>query len=541
MKIIVFSTDLIPLPGLPTSGTALRTYGLAEGLRAHGHEVSISVPLTALEGFSRSSASGDLPTQTRRALDELKRTAFTFFNQAERVADAKPDLIICGHWPAMLLRTKPSQALAIDLAGPHLLERHYQGSPDQESAILAKLGVIATADYFIVSGPSQRLYFLSFMMRAGIDRPESRIATIPMPLNPTLPVRGSELSDAYPRFIFGGVFLPWQDPSWGLTRLVNQLEKRGRGTLKLIGGKHPNYNINQGTYAGLFSSLAKSKRTEVQPLLPFEQFISELSNADVALDLMSWNLERQLAVTIRSTTYLWAGLPVIYNDFADLGALIQHYDAGWLVPPGDEKALTEVCAQIFEDPNLVAKKGMNAQELARREFAWDRAVRPLLDFSGKRSASMLRETDAAVDYPEKTDRRVYRGHPVEQYFQSRVNGLSRVECKIATHGLTSFKPVSFHLSELEAQSVRPVANLEVSNLAKWNNQWLALDFDPIPDSAGKIYALRISCEDAAPEESISPWSLCWSPYPMRGLQYGDRMLSDEAICLRTTASVVPHA
>ena len=357
MRILVFTTDLIPLPGVATSGTALRTWGIAQGLKAHGHEIVISVPRSALSGFNRTAASSDLPSETIAMLGELKRLAFDSSNQEEILATVNPDAIVCGHWPAMTLSQKPRQPLIIDLAGPHILERHYQKSDNQPGAIIAKLNAVASADSYIVSGPSQRLYFLSYLLRAGVDDAAGRIAEITMPLDPNLPdfpVRG--LAADSPRFVFGGVFLPWQDPSRALLGLSAELTARGRGMLRLIGGKHPNYDIDSALYRELFAELSKNSRVTTLPMLPYEKFISELGQSDVALDVMRWNLERQLAVTIRSTTYLWAGVPVIYNDFADLAGLVRNYDAGWTISPDDPSALKQVIEQIYSDPSVIAAK-----------------------------------------------------------------------------------------------------------------------------------------------------------------------------------------
>lgn len=543
MKVLVFATDMLPVAGLPTSGTALRTYGLVQGLRAQGHEVIVSVPADAIAGFTKANDLSSLPNSTRHTIEQFNNLAFDSFNQGEILQEVDPDLILCGHWPALTLRSKPRQPIVVDLAGPHLLERHYQGSPDQQHAILGKLGVIATADYYIVSGPTQRLYFLAFMMRAGVPRPETRIATITMPLNPSLPERAAHTGD--PRFVFGGVFLPWQDPSRGLDSLAQYIAERNRGTLKLIGGPHPNYPINEGKYRELFERLKARDFVQALPMLPFEQFTAELSSADVALDLMAWNLERELAMTIRSTTYLWAGLPVIYNDYADLGRVITSYDAGWQVDPADKNALVKVLDEIYDDPECVRRKSHNAQRLARQIFSWDRAVEPLLQLIGTAGTVSSNHTDILVDYPENAELTISRGRVLRQYFVCRLSGLNKVECRIATHGRTIKSPVHFRLYEIgDHQTARSLAESKGRLVSETvategglgNNEWFCLESPPINDSQGKTFALEIESPGAAEEESIAPWALRSSPYPLIGLFHAGRRLEHSAICLRTTCS-----
>lgn len=547
MRILIFTTDLPPLHGVPTSGTALRTYGFAQGFRAHGHEVILSVPKYALYGFKKSFDTESLSADVRAELRTLEQFAFDSFNQADVLGEVQPDLIFCGHWPAYTLKHKPSQLMVMDLAGPHLLERHYQKAGNQDGAILGKMLSMAKADYYVVSGQSQRLYFLSFLFRAGIEKAEQRLITAPMPLDPQLPPLHGKVSKDFPHFLFGGVFLPWQNPSWGLQTLVDEIERRGAGHLQLIGGKHPNYPVQEGHYKKLFKSLAESSHVSVQPMLPFEEFTEQLAGADVAFDVMNWNLERELALTIRSTTYLWSGLPVIYNDFADLGQLIRKYDAGWLVSPGDEAQLSKVLDQIYSSPDLVLAKQRNAQQLAREEFSWDKAVLPILNLAGGASFQKEREVDLAIDFPGSAELLVHGENRVEQQFVCRINGLSKVECKISTHQRDELSPLSCRLIELNTQgltAVPPKGRQQEKILAEKtfdaaelkNSEWLTLTLPPQKKSAGKILALQLSAPQAKPQTAISPWNIKTNDFPTLALYYGNREMKHNCLSLRTICS-----
>lgn len=546
MKILVFTTDVIPLPGLPTSGTALRTFGLIQGLRAHGHEVLVSVPKSALSGMLRSLDLNELSVEVRRQIDELKTLAFDSLNQSFILNELRPDAVLCGHWPAFTFQTKPSQALIVDLAGPHLLERHYQGSPNHLGATMGKLAIVASADCFIVSGPTQRLYFLSFLLRAAVPNPEKRMVEITMPLDPNVPTRSFDAFPAkdYPRVVFGGVFLPWQNPAAALEQTAETLLNKERGMLRLIGGSHPNYKIREGIYTKLFSALAKNPRVSTSPMLPYERFVEELQSNDVALDVMKWNLERELAMTIRSTTYLWSGLPVIYNDYADLGRLIRRYDAGWTVTPGAREQLSAVFDEIFSSPETVRRKSENASRLAREVFSWDRAVEPLLEHLVHRRGSAVREVDIIVDFPDNANLPVSDREPIEQHFFSRVDGLNRIECRLATHNREITKPVTFSLFEVAASSPtgpvshngprKLIAQKSVASEEMKNNEWFVFDMPRIPDSAGKTFALRIESAQSDPTRCMSPWAVRGEPFPLLGLYHGGTRVDHASLCLRTT-------
>ncbi len=544
MKILVFTTDMIPLEGLPTSGTALRTFGLIQGLRQQGHEVVVSVPTSALEGMKKAKDLSSLPSSLQAEIAELSALTFDASNQNAILSEIGPDVVICGHWPAMTLATKPSQTLIIDLAGPHMLERHYQGSSNQIGATLGKLAAISNADYFIVSGEKQRLYFLSFLLRAGIERPESKIIKVVMPLDPALPPVREENSKEYPHFVFGGVFLPWQNPAAGLRAVRDSISKQQKGKLTLIGGTHPNYKIKEGVYAKLFEELSSHPSVEVKPMLPYTEFKKTLSEVDIAIDLMEWNLERELAVTIRSTTYLWAGVPVIYNDFADLALLIKKYDAGWCVAPGDTEALDAIFEEIFNNPQLIIEKSRNARKLAEEVFSWDRAVRPLLDFLVKPETKRLKETDVSYDFPDSADRVICASKEIEQHFVCRINGLTRVECRLATHNRSIPEEINLQLYEVQSASNGSVRHDAMKLLASEklaakdlkNNDWHALDIAPLTGSAGKTYALRISSREELETQAVSPWTVKGSPYPLKGFYQASKLVEQTSLCLRTTCA-----
>lgn len=543
MQILAFTTDVIPLPGLPTSGTALRTWGLIEGIRAHGHRVTISVPKNALRSLEQSIGSAVQSADERRAISlqlaELEEHAFDSINQGSIIQGLRPDAILCGHWPAMTLQSKPEQPLIIDLAGPHLLERHYQGMRNHVAAVLGKLHAISCADYFIVSGPRQRLYFMSFLLRAAIDEPEKRTVTIPMPLPPQ-PEEHPPGNGEYPRFIFGGVFLPWQNPRSSLEQVAASLTERNHGHLTLIGGKHPSYEIDEGLYAELFRKLSQHPRVTTKPMLPYDAFLAELRSADVAVDLMSWNLERELAMTIRSTSYLWSGLPVIYNDYADLGALITRYDAGWCVSPDEPAQLRRVLDEIYEDPTVVRRKSQNATKLASEVFSWDRSVVPLLDLFGSSTRGRPREVDIIVDFPDSAAFPLLDGRAVEQQFVCRLDGLARLECRLATHNRALNRPITFSLFEVgdgpasQSSSRFLVAQKLVDGGSIKNNEWFALDIDPVRDSAGRSFVLRIESDVEGEAESASPWAVKGRPYPLTAFSYAGKPIDQMALCLRTT-------
>ena len=386
-RVLVVSPDLLPYEGVPTVGAGLRAWGLGQGLRARGHDVLFSMPAKAIVGYEdRLPEEAGRLAWRQRSLEKLLRTV-------------EPDVLVAGGWPVLTnLLESPRIPVVLDQHGPHMLEREYQGTGYGEGNAAEKIRALRMADYFTCAGQRQLDYFQDWLARAGWseeDRRE-RAVGIPVSLSPELPARqpGDELT-----FVFGGTFLPWQDPSIGLETLAHELEQRDQGRLLLFGGRHRFHPIEGGVMDELVERLGRSPRVVVAGTVTHEELVDTYSRSHVAIDLMKSNSERQLAFTTRTAEYLWCGLPVIYNDYAELADHIREYEAGWTVDPEDAEAIAKVISGIFDDPTQVEERSRNAQRLARERLNWERSIAPVDRFV--RRPSMRRAgTPGALMPPE---------------------------------------------------------------------------------------------------------------------------------------------
>ena len=250
-------------------------------------------------------------------------------------------------------------------------------------------------------------------------------------------------------------------------------------------------------------------------------------------------------MTIRSTTYLWSGVPVIYNDYADLGRLIRQYDAGWTVSPSDSEALNLVLAEVFDDPASLARKAERAQHLAREVFSWDRAVLPLLEALGTKTREKAAEVDVDLPFPENNSLSVLAGQPVEQHFLSRIDGLSRVECYLSTQSRRRLQSITISLHRVGEETARSRASREllaqkrIPGEAIRDNEWQALEVKPVVDSGGKRFVLSIESEARAVDESVSPWACRSQTFPMLELFHGRQPLSSASLCMRVISQPPP--
>ena len=94
-------------------------------------------------------------------------------------------------------------------------------------------------------------------------------------------------------------------------------------------------------------------------MVSHDDLVQTYLRSHVAIDLMVRNPERELAFTTRTVEYLWCGLPVIYNNYAELAHYIRDYDAGWIVDPADSRAIRSVVESILDDPACIKRKSIN--------------------------------------------------------------------------------------------------------------------------------------------------------------------------------------
>ncbi len=367
-QVLLISPDVLPVGGIPSSGVGLRAWALGQGLIGCGHHVHFAMPSAAIQG--------------REALvpAAIRALAWNAENLQGLVDALSPDVIVTVGWPNLTPLARVPMPVVCDLAGPHLLERDYQDYLDNPTNADEKLAALDKADFFTCIGTRQRYYFMPWLAQAGIRAQEmdAALAVIPYSLSPDLPDHSwpvpSEWANTPVTFVYGGVFLPWQDPSAGLDTLANTLAETAGGRLRVFGGKHVFHAVQTGVFDALIERLQANPQVEVAGLMPIAELEAAYTHAHVAMDLMRRNPERELAFASRTVHYLWCGLPVIHSHYSEIAPLISEYEAGWIVDPDDRPAIRAVIEAILADPAEAARRGVNAQRLVRERLTWDRTI-----------------------------------------------------------------------------------------------------------------------------------------------------------------------
>ncbi len=368
-EVLVISPDVLPVGDIPASGSGIRAWSLGKGLESKGHHVRFTMPKAALIG------------REDQVPPEYVLGAWTPETLQSIVDALAPDVVVSCGWPNLTWLERANVPVALDLAGPHLLERAYQQYRDVETNAEEKLAALRRADFYTCISTRQKYYFTGWLAQSGVkveDIPAS-LVVIPYSLDPAQPEHHVR-EDEEVKFVYGGIFLPWQNAAPALLTVAAALEEAGTGTLEVIGGKHPFHAVDTGNFGPLVDKLSTMSRVKMSGLLPHDELVERYTHADVAVDLMLPNAERELAFPSRTVHYFWCGLPVIHAEFSEVAPFIREYNAGWVVPHDDTGALRDVVMSILANPNIARMYSQHAQTLARECFSWDKTIEVLDKF-----------------------------------------------------------------------------------------------------------------------------------------------------------------
>lgn len=377
MKVLLFSNDLMPFGNLPTSGGGLRCWQLMKGLEAHGVEVLASMP-----GFTYLAEKhyAEIPEPQRELL-------WRWETQDEILKRTKPDAVLfASNWDHFNLTKSFNVPLIVDLHGSRLIETTMWNNPVSTDK---KVKVLGLADCLLTAGRRQRSYFYGWLVQAGrVPADEHFIRYIPISLGPDQPQKldPSTYDDRAPYFVSGGGWFPWQNQSKAIFAICREVAARQRGSIQIFGTPHETAHVSaeekviREVYGRVRELAESSDRIKVAGYIGRDDLIEIYRRSSVAVELMQYNLERELAFTTRTIEYLWCGLPVLYNNYAEISDHISEYDAGWTIDPTSDTEIARVIDEIVSNPELVKVKGENAQRLVRDRFSWDKTITPLLDF-----------------------------------------------------------------------------------------------------------------------------------------------------------------
>ena len=167
------------------------------------------------------------------------------------------------------------------------------------------------------------------------------------------------------KILYAGVFIPGK----GIHHLVNAFGRVAnqfpQSRLVLIGrAENPAYVAHLKKQV---ARLGLEERVEFVEELPQHELAKRMAEARVfVLPSLSEGLGRVIFESMAT------GTPVIASRIGGIPDMIQEGDTGFLVPPSDEKALSDRIKWILEHPEEAKKMGYRARVFAQQFFSSDK-------------------------------------------------------------------------------------------------------------------------------------------------------------------------
>lgn len=371
-KVLVFCSDVVPVCGLATSGGGLRSWQIIQGLLENGYNAIYSVPQ---DRYLYRSQLGDLP-------EVVKENSWIAGNQDAIVQKHHPDIIIFANPDINYLETEYDIPYIGDLHGPRLIEHKFlyeqKGAATEAAIIQRTVEAFRQMDFLTCAGERQKYYFSAWLLLGGYEPDQIDIRNMPVSLSPCLPTY--EKDPACPVFIYSGGFYPWQNSMRALEVVADILHQRASGRLEIFGSHHNIGGGHRQKVDAFLQKLATNPHVTIHGNVSHDEVLKSYARASAAVDLMPANLERELCFPTRTVEYLWAGVPVIHNNYSELAPYIADYAAGWSLCADDMARLADVCEAILDNPRMADDMAANAQKLVRENFTWDRTIEPIARF-----------------------------------------------------------------------------------------------------------------------------------------------------------------
>ena len=372
MRVLVISNDVTPGFGVPVAAPGIRAAGLVDGLRAHGHDVEMTVPKPILDRVWNRPTPPSPPAGVRivdptdlRGLIEQRRPDVVVFTNANMIPHLGP---------------VEGVRFVFDLFAPKILELLSSGRTDRDWADDAarKERAMALADHVWVNGRRKLGYALGWLLRPSVQRIRTEQMGKPALIDGD-PMRHLSLVEMPVPFP-NGIGLPEASaPRSGPLRIGNagyaqawsvlsteeptqQLPLSLGHELHVLAPTHWG-----GATEGTAAPLPKGVIAHEGPL-DYPSFARWIQSMDVIADYFEQSAERHMAMITRSAVALRFGVPIIHGVDSEISDMVREADAGWVVEPGDVAGWT-AAINAAADPAELARKREGAHQLATERFA----------------------------------------------------------------------------------------------------------------------------------------------------------------------------
>ncbi|KGH48114.1 glycosyl transferase [Modestobacter caceresii] len=261
---------------------------------------------------------------------------------------------------------------------------------------------LSRGDFFLCASEKQRHFWLGQMAAVGRLNPATYdadssmsklLAVVPFGLSSVAPRRTRPaikgvvpgIAETDKVVLWAGGVYNWFDPLT-LVRAIDQLRQRHPDVrMFFLGMRNPNPHVPEMRMAAATRELSDSLGLTGKHVFFNEEWVdfrdreNYLLDADVGVSTHFEHVETTFSFRTRMLDYLWAQLPIVATGGDTFGDLISAQGLGVTVPEQDVDALAAGLERtLYDEPFAAACR--DAVDRVRNDYAWERALSPLLEF-----------------------------------------------------------------------------------------------------------------------------------------------------------------
>jgi glycosyltransferase involved in cell wall biosynthesis len=115
-------------------------------------------------------------------------------------------------------------------------------------------------------------------------------------------------------------------------------------------------------------------------IVSFPDVGKSILGADIGISLRSEDPNNVTACPNKIFNYMYAGLPIIADDYPGMADIIKKYRCGILVRPNDLNALKQAVEYLVENPDKAKAMGERGRKAVLGELSWERYGQKLIEF-----------------------------------------------------------------------------------------------------------------------------------------------------------------
>jgi len=386
---LLVSYGPVPTPQYQTvEGGGMRAWGLANGLAAHGIDVTVAVnssfPQDATEHQNIKLINWGMD-------DEFVRTINSFDSVIVSYCMGDPSVFIAEN-------INPDVQLILDVYVPIYVEVSARDSSDIETEYRNYLGDIARhnavlrrGDYFLCANEAQKDLYVGVLSSLGIINPRSyrseRILIAPFGIDDVKP---KAKQDPYKKLgikdtdqvvmWFGGLY-PWFRIE-ELLESLTELSKHKTVKFVFVGGKNP-FNPNPDFSRQYDATVAYAKQNKLLnksvyfvDWVDYGERINWYDRSNLVISLNQPGDENKYSWRTRVMDYVWGELAIITNGGDPLSEDLLNNGAAIRLPSLSSESITETILDSLNNKQLLMSVHENIK-LLKPKYYWPAITKPI--------------------------------------------------------------------------------------------------------------------------------------------------------------------